>query len=557
MTDQSQSAFDGALVGRNPRSGPRRSARPRNSAVRTNASDRARGSWFDDLYTRFVDSPPRRCLYQLGLPLVIVAVAAALRLWNLGQPRSLVFDETFYVKDAWTLWNLGFEGTWPAHPDPGFAAGSVNSFTDVPLFVVHPPLGKWIIALGMALWGPDNSVGWRISTAVIGILAVALLIVIAKLLFRSTLIASLAGLFLALDGHAIVLSRISLLDGILMFFTLSAVAAILLDRRWTEHQLARKVAAGQLPSGGPVLWWRPWLLAAGLLFGLAAGVKWTGVYFLAAYGLYVVVADALLRRRAGVPFWARGAVLKQGPVSFVLLVPIALIAYVSTWLGWLRTSGGWERDWATQAPENAWTGAFAGVPHSVQNLWHYHVQMYNYSINLHASHAYEAHPLTWLLMLRPTNMYFVSQAQGVDGCTAASCDETITSIANPLLWYASVAALGYLLYRLARYREWRVGFVLMGIVAGYLPWLLYLDRTVFQFYCVVFEPYLMLALALTAKIVIGSPSAPRHRRTLGIAMVVVFVVLATGLTAFYYPLWTGQQTTTTFWQAHLWLESWA
>ncbi|KQQ04262.1 hypothetical protein ASG06_11005 [Rathayibacter sp. Leaf185] len=515
-----------------------------------------RGSWFDDVFGRLVSTPARRRLYDLGLPLLVVVVAAFLRLWNLGHPRSLVFDETFYVKDAWTLWNLGFEGAWPEDADPGFISGAVDTFTGAPSFVVHPPLGKWIIGLGMGALGADDSVGWRLSTAIVGILAVALVIVIAKLLFRSTLIASLAGAFLALDGHAIVMSRVSLLDGILMFVALCGVAAVLLDRRWAELRLAEKVAAGALPSWGPVLWWRPWLLTAGLFFGLAAGVKWTGIYFLAAYGLYSVLVDAMMRRRAGVPFWASGALLKQGPVTFLLVVPIALVAYLATWLGWLRTSGGWARQWATEAPGNAWTGALAWVPDWAQSLWHYHVQMYDYSINLRATHPYQASPLTWLLMQRPTSMYFVDQATGVDGCTAARCDEAITSVANPLIWYAGVIALGYLLYRFARYREWRAGFVLMGIVAGYLPWMLYLDRTVFQFYCVVFEPYMMLALALTAGILLGSPGDERRKRTRGIVIVGVFVLAAAALTAYFYPLWTGQQTSFAFWQAHMWLPSW-
>lgn len=558
MTDRPQRDFDDLLSTGATQSVPYEPAEPAEAASRPRegASDVPRGSWFDDVHARLIESTVRRRLWELGLPLLVIAIGAVLRLWNLGHPRSLVFDETFYVKDAWTLWNLGFEGAWPESPDPGFAAGDVDTFTGAPSFVVHPPLGKWIIGLGMGALGADDSVGWRLATAIVGILAVALVIMIAKLLFRSTFLASLAGLLLALDGHAIVMSRVSLLDGILMFVALCGVAAVLLDRRWAELQLARKVASGTLPTWGPVLWWRPWLLTAGLLFGLAAGVKWTGIYFLAAYGVYAVVVDALMRRRAGVQFWASGALLKQGPVTFLLVVPIALVAYLSTWLGWLRTSGGWARQWATEAPGNAWTGALAWVPDWAQSLWHYHVQMYDYSINLRASHPYEANPLTWLLMLRPTSMYFVDQATGVDGCTAARCDEAITSVANPLIWYAGVAALLYLLYRLARYREWRAGFVLMGIVAGYLPWLLYLDRTVFQFYCVVFEPYMMLALALTAGVVIGSPGDERRRRTRGIVVVLVFVVLAAALTAYFYPLWTGQQTSFAFWQAHMWLPSW-
>ena len=40
----------------------------------------------------------------------VVAVAAATRLVGLAYPHELVFDETYYVKDAWTLMHLGYEG---------------------------------------------------------------------------------------------------------------------------------------------------------------------------------------------------------------------------------------------------------------------------------------------------------------------------------------------------------------------------------------------------------------------------------------------------------------
>ncbi|MEY4390538.1 MAG: hypothetical protein RLZZ400_281, partial [Actinomycetota bacterium] len=43
---------------------------------------------------------------RVGLALV-VALGAVLRLWDLGYPHKLVFDETYYVKDAYTLSKLG------------------------------------------------------------------------------------------------------------------------------------------------------------------------------------------------------------------------------------------------------------------------------------------------------------------------------------------------------------------------------------------------------------------------------------------------------------------
>ncbi len=111
----------------------------------------------------------------------IVALAAMLRLIGLNYPGKLVFDETYYVKDAYTLWQTGSEKAWPNNPNPAFESGLVDTFLENPSFVVHPPLGKWIIGFGMWLFGAENPFSWRIGVAVIRIANVALLIAVAKL----------------------------------------------------------------------------------------------------------------------------------------------------------------------------------------------------------------------------------------------------------------------------------------------------------------------------------------------------------------------------------------
>lgn len=482
----------------------------------------------------------------------MIALAAVLRLYNLGSPHALVFDETYYVKDAWSLWNNGYESTWPDQADARFIAGQTDIFTSTGSFVVHPPLGKWLIALGMAALGPGNSWGWRIATAVIGILAVALLMLIARRLFGSLNLATIAGFLMAIDGHAIVMSRTALLDNYVMFFALLGFGAVLLDREWHSVRLARRLAslrdAGGEPSWGPTLWWRPWLFAAGLAFGLTSSVKWSGLYFLAAFGVYVVVTDALARRRAGIPFWLSATVLKQAPANFLLMVPVAVATFLLSWTGWFVTAGGYSRGWAN-APGAAWTGPLAWVPHTLQSFWHYQATAYTYHVGLQTPHPYSANPLTWLLLSRPTSFYYSGTSFGENGCSAASCSEAITSIANPIIWWAAVAATLYLLYRLVRFREWRVGLILMGVAAGYLPWLMYLSRTVFQFYTIAFEPYLLLALTMVIGMLL--------RRSAGAQRTVaVFLGVALGISAFFYPLWTGIQTPFWFWQIHIWLPGW-
>src|SRR5690606_15745401 len=126
----------------------------------------------------------------------------------------------------------------------------------------------------------------------------------------------------------------------------------------------------------------------------------------------------------------------------------------------------------------------------------------------------------------------------------------------PIIWWACAAALGYLVYRLVRYRQWQAGLILTGAAAGYLPWLLYPTRTVFQFYAIVFEPFLILGLTLVIVVILGSRGDTTWRRLSGIRVVAVFLVAAVLVSAFFYPVWTGMTLPEPFIRSHYWLPGW-
>ncbi|MGI9822405.1 dolichyl-phosphate-mannose--protein mannosyltransferase [Agromyces sp. Marseille-Q5079] len=518
-----------------------------------------RGTRLDAWWARMLATPRRRALWYWGGPILVTLLAAVLRFWNLGHPQAIVFDETYYVKDAWTLLHHGYESSWPEGADEGFANGDVNTYLDDPSYVVHPPLGKWMIALGMAAFGADSAFWWRATTALAGTVGVFVLMMLARRLWPSTIVAVIAGLLFAVDGNAIVMSRVALLDNWVMVFALLGVWFVVIDRSWARERLERGLAAaraaGRDPHYGPALWSRPWLIAAGAAFGATSAVKWSGLWFLAAFGLYLIVVDALARRRAGVPLYVTAAILKQGPVTFLLTVPVAFAVYLASWTGWLATDGGYDRHWAEE-PANRATGFFSWVPTALQSLWHYHQSAYQYHVGVHSEHPWQSNPLTWLVMGRPTNMYFASTEDGSGGCGADTCWSSIMGIGNPLIWWAAALACLYLVYRLARYREWQVGLILLGLGAGYLPWLMYLDRTVFQFYSIAFEPYMILALAAVVRLILGRREDVWWRRERGIATVGVYLVLVLLVSAFFYPLWTGIPITPDFRQLHFWLPSW-
>ena len=102
-------------------------------------------------------------------PLLVAVVGGILRFWHLGRPHQLVFDETYYVKQGYSMLQYGVETptcrtAQDARRRCSPAARPTSSATDGDL-VVHPPVGKWMIAVGEQLFGVDSSFGWRFSVA--------------------------------------------------------------------------------------------------------------------------------------------------------------------------------------------------------------------------------------------------------------------------------------------------------------------------------------------------------------------------------------------------------
>jgi len=92
--------------------------------------------------------------------------------------------------------------------------------------------------------------------------------------------------------------------------------------------------------------------------------------------------------------------------------------------------------------------------------------------------------------------------------------------------------------------------------AGYLPWFLYQDRTVFAFYAVVFVPYLCLAVAMTLGALAGPPGADEGRRTRGTVAAGVLVLLIAWNFIYFFPIYTGLTIPYPDWHARMWLDTW-
>lgn len=508
------------------------------------------------------DYPPSLRLWFFLVPLLTTAVGGVLRFFRLGTPGKLVFDETYYVKDAYSYLVSGYERSWPDKANESFNAGDPTVLLDSPEYAVHPPVGKWMIAAGMGLFGSDNPFGWRFAAALTGTLSILLLTLVALKLFGSLPLAGAAGLLLAVDGQHLVMSRTGLLDIFLMFWVLAAFGALLLDRDQGRRRLAARLAlaaarcGGRLPAGllatGPLTGIRWWRIAAGICLGLAIGTKWSGLFFLAAFGILTVLWDLNARRVAGIHGWISGGIIKDGLPAFLSMVPVAAAVYAATWTGWFRSTDAYFRRWAEGNPSPEW----GWLPDSLRSLANYHLEAYNFHQALVSDHPYEASAWSWLVLGRPTSFFYEDPARGTPGCTVDKCSEAILSVGNPLIWWAAAVSLVVLLFWWAGRRDWRAGAILAGVAAGYLPWFMYPERTMFYFYSVAFEPYLILALAYCLGLVLGRPADPLWRRRSGLYVAVLFVAAAILLSAFFYPVWAAEVIPYTEWKARMWMPSW-
>lgn len=417
-------------------------------------------------------------------PILIAIGAFFLRVINLGNPKGFVFDEVYYVDGARDYLRYGVE-----------VAGSK------PEFVVHPPIGKWCIALGIKIFG-DSEFGWRIAAAVAGTLIILIAARLAHELFYSPFLTAITAALMAFDGLLLVHSRTALLDLFLTLFILTAAYF------WFSRQY----------------WY------SGIFFGLALATKWSALYFIALFALVT-----LFRLLKATPVQES---LREVGIRILQFAFLPLGIYLTSWAGWLFSDRGWNRDYASNP---------------LASLFYYHKQMLDFHTSLVERHSYQANPWGWLIMKRPTSFFYESP----QGCGSTSCSQEVLALGTPVLWWSATIALLFLIGLWAwqfyqRSIDKNLTFILLGITAGYLPWFFFQKRTTFSFYAIIFEPFLVLAIVYCAKLFIDKSKNPANAQVIILGFVaVVFLNFV-----FFLPIYLGEVITYTEWQMRMWFVSW-
>jgi dolichyl-phosphate-mannose-protein mannosyltransferase len=431
----------------------------------------------------------RRTWLDIAVPALLVIGTAATRVPRLSTPRAFVFDEIYYAPDAAEMLRRGVE------------KGGV----------VHPPGGKWLIAIGIRLFG-FTPFGWRFSAVVAGCAIVLLTYIAARQFVPGHALPALAATAVALDGVAFTTGRTAHLDVFLALFTTAAITLTLMALR--EPSNARRV--------------RWCLIGSGVTLGLGLTVKWSAGFLILA----VLLAFLWLQGREPARPGHGKRILATVLALTVLPVGVYLAAYTpwivnfdKTYIHIVRCKN--NNECSESITERI--RLFLRDQDRVREFQQSSLQENNSNADLSWKWVNQSHPSTLFRKICRPEFSQAPDDLADQSCAGAADGDIseIVAVANPVVWFTAMGAGLILLWRVV-FRRDRIAFFLLAFaVYQWLPWVLN-PRHSYTFY----ESPLIPAIALW----IAAAFARRPWKWLAPA----FVVLTVAAFAFYYPIWSAK-----------------
>ncbi len=414
-----------------------------------------------------------------------------------GYMNSTYFDEIYHARTAYEH-VLGLE----------------------PYEYTHPPLGKYIIAASISIFGM-NPFGWRFAGALFGVLMLPIFYHLVKKLFSNTLIASCATFLFAFDFMHFAQTRIATVDTYAVFFTL-----LMIDFMVSFMQLDLKTAKFK-DICTP-------LFFSGLFMGIGASAKWTCAYI--GLGLAVLFAYKLITEHINATRkfkdYLFALYLRLSAYCAAFFIAIPALTYFVAYLP-VMTLPQYSSD-------------------IIGNFFTYQTNMFNYHSQLVAEHGFASPWYEWPFNIR--NMFmFVNRNYENTGLVSS-----ISSFGNPILWWSSFVALIYVVYAYIKTRKQELFIIIAGFSAAYLPWVL-VPRLTFIYHYFIATPFIFMALMYVFVTIDKSPKLGGIMVTkvkLSTILPIAFCVINFIMFMAFYPAISGIPASSEYLQGLSWLPYW-
>ncbi|MDK4245698.1 MULTISPECIES: dolichyl-phosphate-mannose--protein mannosyltransferase [Corynebacterium] len=489
---------------------------------------------------------------------IIAVLALITRFVGLTAPVSQgtpVFDEKHYAPQAWDMvksWDNLFIGG--IETNPGFG------------LVVHPPLGKQIIALSEWVFG-YTPLGWRLITALFGVATVLMTMALARRLSFSWQVATFAGILAVCDGVLLVSAKFGMLDIFQVFFIVAAAWALARDHQQMRERLHDALLSGGMGASpfGPRFGFRWWRFTAGVFLGLSLAVKWSGLYYIMFFGLLCVFSDLALRRKYGIRRYIVGTLIRDTPAALASLVAMPVMIYVWSWRAWFASETAVYRHAKVDGTigEDSW---LMHLPEPVAGWFYYHLSVLDFHASLTSSgghhHPWDSKPWAWLAGARPILYYSSTDLECSGG---GECRKMLYLFGTPAIWWLVVPAVLWGLWSLIIRRNRAFLIPLVGFAAGFLPWLAAFDRQMYFFYATAFIPFVIVLLALALGQMVGHGKPIRWRWITRIAggtmrrgtfAAACYLALVVAMFFYFAPILYGFIIPESWYQSMMWLPSW-
>ncbi len=385
----------------------------------------------------------------------------------------------------------------------------------------HPPLGKAIMAVGVLIFGMCPF-GWRFMGTLFGVLMIPVMYLIGRKLTKKTWLAAITTLLFTFDFMHFAQTRIATIDVFVTMFVMLMYYFMLCYYKMSFNDTPLKKTF--IP-----------LLLSGICMGLGCASKWTGVY--AGAGLAVIFAAVMIRRygeyktAAADPKGSTDGIehsdvinnyglytLKTLAFCLIAFIVIPAVIYLLSYIPFVD----------------------ANNPGLVSKMFANQGYMYSYHSNLESTHAYQSAWYQWPVIQRPI-LYYLEDVTD-------TLKSGISSMGNPLVWWVGILAFMYMIYLICKDKDRTAGFLCVGYMAQYLPWML-VSRCTFIYHYFPSVPFVVMMIGY------GIYKFAKDKKAFK-AGAFVYAGLVVALFFAFYPVLSGYPVTVAYADMLKWFDSW-